>query len=255
MLKIVKHLKPFILPLLLAIVLLYVQAMADLALPDYMSNIVNKGVQQSGIDHAVPEAVSKTEMDKLLLFLFSEDKSAVLDSYNLIESSTSTYGDLLKDYPNLNGEDVYVLKDLTASQIDSIDLVMAKALLSASGVDKMIADANGEEIDFNGTKIPAGTDLFAMLAQIPEEKRAEIVDASSAKFESMGDKMVIQVGANIVKTTYDTLGVDTGKLQRNYILNIGYIMLLITLLGAACSIAVGFIAAKIAAGLGRDLRK
>lgn len=255
MFKLIKFMKPFILPLLVAIALLYVQAMSDLALPDYMSNIVNTGIQQGGIEHAVPEAIRLSEMDKVTLFMNSKDKSLVLGHYELIVPTASNYKEYQKEYPNLVGDGVYVLKDLTNSQLDEINLIMAKAILSVSGVKKMIADAGDGDISFNDQTIPAGTDLFALLSQIPEVGRQEMAKASSQQFELMGDKMVISAGANTVKVLYDDLGIKTDNLQNNFILRVGLLMILVTLLGSVCSIAVGFIAAKIAAGLGRNLRK
>ncbi len=247
--------KPFLLPLLLAIALLYVQAMSDLALPDYMSNIVNTGIQQSGIDSAVPEAIKASDMSKLTLFMDASGQELVLERYELTDSLASTYTQLGKEYPNLKGEAVFILKESTKTQLDSIELILAKALLSVAGIDQMISDAKGGDLSLNGQTIPAGTDLFALIAALPEEQRLELTESSNSRFEAMGDKMVLQAGAAMVKATYEGLGVDTSKIQNKYILNMGLLMLLITLIGAVCSIAVGYIAAKIAAGLGRNLRK
>ena len=78
MLRIAKYLKPFIPLFLIAVVLLFVQAMSDLSLPDYLSKIVNIGIQQYGITSAVPEAVRQTEMKHLNLFLSSDEQNEVL---------------------------------------------------------------------------------------------------------------------------------------------------------------------------------
>ncbi len=73
MLKIIKHLKPFIASILLVLGLLFVQAVCDLSLPDYMSNIVNVGIQQGGVDNAVPKVIRKSELDKIKVFLDEGD--------------------------------------------------------------------------------------------------------------------------------------------------------------------------------------
>ena len=86
--KIIKHLKPFVGAIFISFVLLFVQAICDLSLPDYMSNIVNVGIQQGGVDNAVPEIIRASEFDKLLIFIKDEDKSLVKDSYNLLDKST-----------------------------------------------------------------------------------------------------------------------------------------------------------------------
>ena len=84
MLKLLKYLKPFIGSMIIAIAFLFVQAVCDLSLPDYMSNIVNVGIQQKGIEDAVPKAIKSSELNKLLLFINSDDKKVVEDNYNLI---------------------------------------------------------------------------------------------------------------------------------------------------------------------------
>ncbi|QOR34919.1 ABC transporter ATP-binding protein [Clostridium sp. 'deep sea'] len=255
MLKLTKFLKPFIISLLIAIALLFVQAMTDLALPDYMSDIVNKGIQQGGIDSSIPQIVTETDINRLNLFYNEDTKQLILSKYDLITSSDEQYNNYLEKYPKLNQQPIYVVKKLSKDEVNELSLPMAKAMLAVAGVEQMKASAKDGFIEFNGTKIPANTDLFALLANMPKAQREVLLNKSSERFTQMGDKMVVQAGANVVKSYYEGLGVDVSKLQRNYILRIGALMLLISLIGAACSIAVGFIAAKIAAGLGRNLRK
>ena len=83
MLKIIKHLKPFIASILLVLGLLFVQAVCDLSLPDYMSNIVNVGIQQGGVDNAVPKVIRKSELDKIKVFLDEGDVKKIEDNYIL----------------------------------------------------------------------------------------------------------------------------------------------------------------------------
>lgn len=255
MFKLAKYLKPFIGMILLAIILLFVQAMADLSLPDYMSNIVNKGIQQGGIESAVPEAVRKSKMDKLTLFISDTGKTEVLNNYTLIDKSSSDYNKHVVDYKALEKEPIYVLKDIDKEEIDKLNPLIGKALLSVSGVEKMKADAKGGEISFNGTKLPATTDLFALIAKLPAQQRAKISAETDKKFTALGDSMIIQAAASPIKIEYDALGMNTDKLQSSYILNVGMFMLLLSLVGAACTVVVGFLASRTAAGLARNLRK
>ncbi len=76
MIRILKYLKPYLLLILIAVGLLFVQANADLALPDYMSKIVNNGIQQGGVENAVPKAIRQSEMDKLVIFLSAAGQGA-----------------------------------------------------------------------------------------------------------------------------------------------------------------------------------
>lgn len=255
MLKLMKYLKPYIFMILIAIILIFVQAMSDLALPDYMSNIVNKGIQQGGIVNAVPKAVRKSQMDKLTLFMSDKDKAEVLKNYKLVDKSSTDYDKYIKSYPALSNEPVYILKNIDNTEIDKINLPMAKAFLAVTGIEKAKAEAKGGIINFNGKKIPANIDLFAMIAKMPKEQLIELSAEMDKRFASLGDNMVIQAATASVKSEYKALGMNTDKIQNNYIIQTGIIMLLISLLSAACTVMVGFFAAKVAAGLSRDLRK
>ena len=110
--KLLKYLRPFAGAIIVAIMLLFVQAISDLSLPSYMSNIVNIGIQQKGIEDAVPKAIKSSELNKLLLFTNSDDKKVVEDNYKLIrkeELSNDDYEKYIKQYPELANEDIYVL--------------------------------------------------------------------------------------------------------------------------------------------------
>ncbi|QAA30211.1 ABC transporter ATP-binding protein [Clostridium manihotivorum] len=255
MVKLAKYAKPFIMPLIVAIALLFVQAMTDLALPDYMSNIVNKGIQQNGIENAVPSAITQSKMNKLTLFMSENDKKEVIDNYTLINKDSSDYEKYVKDYPQLEKESVYVLKDISKSEIDKLNPTIGKAFLTVSGVDKMKSEAKNGKINFNGQEIPSNTDLFALLGKLSEEQRTKVSEQANKKFEELGDSMIVQAAIAPIKDEYKALGVNTDKLQSSYIKRTGVTMLGISLIGAVCTILVGFLGAKIAAGLSRNLRR
>jgi ABC-type multidrug transport system, ATPase and permease components len=252
--RLAKYLNPFIGLIAAAIALLFVQAMCDLSLPDYMSNIVNVGIQQGGIENAVPKAIRKSQMDKLTLFIFGQDKNEVMNNYILVDKSSTDYDKYVKDYPVLSSEPIYAIKEINKAEIDILNPIMGKALLTVSGVEKMKAGAKEGVIDFNGRKIPANVDLFALFGSLPEDQRAGIMEEGSKKFTALGDKMVVQAAAPLIQAEYKALGVNTDRIQSRYILNIGMYMILISLLSAACIVAVGLFASRTAAGLSRDLR-
>ena len=255
MFKLAKYLKPFIAMIVIAIILLYVQAMSDLALPDYMSNIVNKGIQQNGIESAVPQAVSKSKMDKLMLFISETDKTEVSSNYILVDKSSPDYDKYVVDYPQLEKESIYVLKDIDKTEIDKLNPIIGKAFLAVSGVEKMKADAKGGQISLNGAKLPANTDLFTLIGNLPAEQRAKLSEETDKKITALGDNMIVQAAASSIKAEYDALGMDTGKIQSSYILRAGKFMLLLSLLGAVCTVVVGLLASRTAAGVTRNLRK
>ncbi len=239
----------------MAIFFVVVQAMSDLALPDYMSNIVNKGIQQGGIVNAVPEAIRKTQMDKLLLFVSDRDKERILNDYKLIDKLSNEYEKYLKKYPILSKEAVYVLKKVDNEEIDKLNIPMAKALLAVAGIEKAKANAKNGVIEFSGKQIPANIDIFMLLSQLPKDQLLKIREEINKKFSTLGDSMVVQAAAAVIKDEYKRIGIDTGAIQTNYILRIGLLMLLITLLSAFSTVMVAFFGSKVAAGVARDLRK
>ncbi|GKU27627.1 ABC transporter ATP-binding protein [Clostridium folliculivorans] len=254
MVKLAKYIKPFILPIIVAIALLFVQAMTDLALPDYMSNIVNKGIQQNGIESAVPSAVRQSQMNKLVLFMSEDNKKEVMDNYTLVDKSSTDYDKYVKDYPQLQKEPIYVLKDISNSEINTLNPILGKAFLAVSGVDKMKSEAKDGKISFGGKEIPANTDLFALLGKLPADQRAKLSEDTNKKFEELGDSMVVQAAVVPIKDEYKALGVNTDKIQSGYIKKTGVTMLGISLLGALCTVMVGFLGARVAAGVSRNLR-
>lgn len=255
MLKLARYLKPYVLLIFAAIFFIFVQAISELTLPDYMSNIVNKGIQQGGIVNAVPEAIRKSQMDKLLLFVKPEEKERILKDYELVDKFNNDYNKYVKKYPILSKEPVYVLKNINSSEIERINLPMGKAFLTISGIEKAKANAKNGVIEFNGRKIPTNIDLFGIMAQMPEEQLLKIRDEMDKKFSSLGDNMIIQAAVGAIKDEYKAIGINTGKIQTNYILYTGLLMLLITVLSAFSTIMVAFFGAKVGAGVARDLRK
>jgi ATP-binding cassette subfamily B multidrug efflux pump len=263
MLRLVRYLKPYAALIVVTIVLLFVQANADLALPDYMSRIVNYGIQQGGVENAVPNAVRQSTMDKLVLFMSSDTQQLVLGDYTLVTQDSPDYDKLVQEYPALSEGPIYVLKDVDRAEIDRLNPILGRALVVVSAIEQMMENPSqappmGSDTGMGGfdlSKLPPGTDLFALLAQLPEAQKAQIADAIESRFASLGDSMINQMAVTAVKAEYDALGMDTGKLQTRYILRTGTTMLLISLLGGACTIAVGFLAARTAAGAARDIRQ
>jgi ATP-binding cassette, subfamily B, multidrug efflux pump len=260
MLRLAKYLKPFILLIILAIGLLFIQAQADLALPDYMSKIINVGIQQGGVDSAVPQAIRKTEMDKLTIFSSAEDKTSILNDYTLIDSSSVDFGKYKKLYPTLANEPVYVLNSINQTEIDRLNPIMGRSFLAVTAIDTLMKDpaklsAMGAGLGFDLTKLPAGIDIYTILSKLPAATLSQITTTMNQKFSTMSDSMIIQSAASSIKEEYTALGMNTAKFQTGYILRIGSLMLLLTLLSITCTIAVGFLSARTAAGMARDVRQ
>ena len=260
MLRLKRYLKPYLLLILLTIALLFIQANADLALPDYMSKIVNNGIQQGGVENAVPKAIRQSEMDKIFLFMNADKKTLILGNYSLVDKNSPDNASFVKQFPQLANEPIYVLKTIDKTTTSQLNPVMGKALLVVSSIEQMMVDpakaaALSQSLGFDISKLPTGMDVFTLLSKVPATQREQITSSIDAKFNTLGEKMVIQMAVGTVKNEYTALGMDTSKVQSNYILNTGILMLLLSLLSGVCTIIVGYLSAKAAAGSSRDLRK
>ncbi len=266
MVKLMKYLKGSGKSILLIILLLILQAFCDLSLPSYTSNIVNIGIQQGGIDSHVPEVVREQQMKKLMIFAKEDEKELIEDSFELLkeeEYSKSEWNDLKKEYPALEEESLYQLKSLKDEQLQELAEVlktpeMMVSYLSADGEE---AEAMREELISQikkslpkNTKLPKDIDLFDLLAQMPEEAIEEMTEKAQEQMSAMSESIIEQMAAAFAKLEYEAIGIDMQAVQNAYLLKTGAKMLGLSLLMMAASIFVTLIAAKIAAGLGRDLR-
>jgi len=261
MIRLAKYLKPYLTMILLSIILLFAQANFDLALPDYLSRIVNIGIQQGGVENAVPIAIRQSQMDKVTLFMSDDEKADVLAVYTLVDQGSADYHDVVKQYPALSEEPIYVLNDVDTEAVERLNPIIAKALTVVSGIEMMVANPEmavemgmDGELDFDLSKIPAGMDIFTILAQMPSLQLEQISKTINQRFSMLDDNMVVQAATSTVKAEYLALGVNAEKLQTNYILKIGAMMSLLTLLSGVCVIAVGYFSARTAAGVARDIR-
>ncbi len=262
MLRLRSYLYPYIWMFAMAVVLLFIQANLDLALPDYLSRIVNTGIQQNGVDSTLPQVIRQEQLDKVRLFLNGEDLAAVNDAYIPVEPGIPDYDSLLAQFPLMSEQPVLALGSLPEREIERLALPFGKALLAVTAIEELSRDPQaatdlvpGFDPGFDPAQIPAGTDLFVLLAQLPESSRLRVVDAIDARFEALGESMVSQTAVLEVKAEYEALGADIQSLQTSYILRVGAIMLVITLLSALATISVGYLSARTAAGVGRDLRR
>ena len=239
MLKLIKELKPFVIPILLIIVLLFLQAATELALPDYMSDIVNVGIQQSGIEKTVPKVMKADTMSKVKMFVSEDERSLIDNSYKLINSGNLTeneYKNLLKKYPALKSESLYILNTDSKEDMEKLDSCLGNALFIVKNMEERVRGNtfNANEINLNETNV-LKSQADGMIKAIPES----IVKQSAIEY---------------IKSQYEDIGIDIGKVQTNYILYVGGIMLLISLTGMAATISVGFISARISSAFGRNLR-
>jgi ATP-binding cassette, subfamily B, multidrug efflux pump len=253
MLKLIKHLKPFIWSIVAIFALLFVQAMTDLALPGYMANIVNVGIQASGIQNANPEAIRSSELDKLTLFMNDNDKATVLNSYLLLDKQSLSADDYAKDvkkYPDLANETIYILNANNKDVISKLNTIFSKPIVLVVSIEqKGIAGLTGSN------ELPGDTDPFTVIAQMDPSTLETMRNIAFQRMDALPANLITQSSTGFLLKEYGVLGMSLSSIQTKYILRVGGLMLLITLLGAACSVVVGFLSARVAAGLGRNLRQ
>jgi ATP-binding cassette subfamily B protein len=254
MTKLFKHLKPFVWAIIFIFVLLFAQAMLDLSLPGYMANIVNIGIQQDGIANAVPQAVRVTEFSHISIFLTSAQISQVTNDYILLDKqslSASDYAKYVKTYPQLANEDIYKINITDKKEIASLDTIFSHSLPVVANLEQNAAATFAQF----GIPYTAGQDPFAVLAQLPPAQQVVLQGAAQTQINAIEPDLLTEYSVAYLTIEYKALGMNTGTIQHRYLFNIGEIMVLITLASAACSVTVGYISARIAAGVGRNMRK
>ncbi len=256
MVKILKYLKSSWISILVIIVLLVGQAMCDLSLPDYTSNIVNVGIQQGGIEETAPKVIRASSMDKLLLLTDEKDADTIQNSYTYI-SKDSAKDEEIEDYPALEKEDVYELKDLSKEDLDSLESLMSKPMMMLSMLsDEKVANEIVDGIVANMTmEFATRPDLFTLLEQMPEDIKNEMLAESEKQVKDMPDSVVDQAAVAYVREEYKAVGLNTDSIQTNYIFITGLKMLGLALASMTATILVGLLGARLAARLGRTLRK
>lgn len=259
MLNLLKHLKPFVGSMILAIALLFIQAICDLSLPDYMSNIVNVGIQQGGVENAVPKVIKLSEMEKLFIFMNDDEKNVVKDNYTLLDKdnlTTDEYNKYVKDYPELKNESIYKLNTNEEEKIDKLNDIFGKPMLIVSMLESQGLDG----VPGIDSMAPQGMDLskmdpFEMLNMMSQEQIDSMLSKVDEKLSDMPDSMVTQAATSYVKEQYKEVGINTNKLQSNYVIIAGVKMVGIALISMVATVIVSFIAARVGAALGRNLRK
>jgi ATP-binding cassette, subfamily B, multidrug efflux pump len=261
--KLMHYLKPFRLSILAVVILLVIQALCDLSLPQYTSDIVDVGIQQGGIENNALEAVRVSTYQKMQYFMSSEDSEYLLKYYKYVgkdSSSESEYKEYLKDYPVLETEDIYVLDTKDKDVKEKISSIVSKPLFITAILDGSISmeSDSDEETDSDSTSfLPPeleGQDIFAALSMMTEKQVAKFNKKINDKMSKMPSSILEQSAIVVVKQEYNSIGVDVDKIQNHYIAIAGIKMLSLAVVGMIAAIIVGFLASRIAAGTSKNLR-
>ena len=239
MLKALKYLKPFWKSVIAVIFLIFAQVQLELALPDYMSNIVTNGIQYNGITSPVPEALSTSTYEHMEYFMSDEDVTTFENSYKLIEKGNSSY---TTKYPLNETEDIYILnadKDASLKAIVEKPLFITQLLNDPDLLQKM--------------NITSADDLYSAISNSPQMKDSILskVDESLSGYTS---ENIEAASIMALKSEYASLGVSISSLQNAYIMREGFIMLLISLAGSLCAMVASYLSSRAATGACKNMR-
>ena len=213
MFKLKKYLKPHIVAIILAILFLFGEAVCELVLPNLMSDIVNVGIQNTGVENASPEVISTDGMTLLKPFMSDNSKKLVEKSYKLVESGTDSAKDYENAYPILkeNGKSVYVLTDY--SDRSALDDAFGKADVALIAMMQDFAKQSGtsasssEDMDISNVDITEMYKINPMLSMIPQSKFDEYIKDS----DSTDNQVISTVGCAMTKLFYKEAGIDMGQ--------------------------------------------
>ena len=257
------------------LLILVLQAYCDLSLPAYTSDIVNVGIQQGGIEDEVPRQIATEEMEKLLLFVSEDDQQTVMDAYTEDNTSYKKEAYVLKDSVAEEENTMENLKDIL-----QIPMMMTSGIESGSDTTKQMEDKLKEQMSKGmAQSMPQGANqtmpegmpqgesqaesqavslddmsMFDLLKMLPAEQRATMVEKIEEQMSEMPDTILDQAAVSFCRSAYKDLGMDMDQTQIHYLLKTGGQMAALALLGMAASIMVAFLASRVGASAGRDLR-
>lgn len=275
--KIAKNMLPYWKSVIIILALLVVQAMCDLALPSYTSDIIDVGIQNSGVEHVVPEKITEEEL-QTAQFIMTDDEADVWK--NLYKEKDGYYElkDLSEDKLNQADEELTVPLimnyQMSAMEVDTFK----KSIAAQMGMDEaQLADMSVEQIgqmmhmelesfmqekkdDDGNTKTVECVDVrgvFSALLQSGAMTKDQIFsmrDDMEDTIDAMGSSLVKSMGVAYAVSADKAAGVDINQVQKNYLWMSGLKMVGMALLMGVVTVLVGFFASRVGAGVGRDLR-
>ncbi len=226
--KLFKHLGEHKVSVLLIILLLIGQAYCDLALPSYTSDIVDVGIQQGGIENAVPERMREETFNQISLFLSDEEREEALQAYTLAEG-------------------VYERNTSDPETIERLDEAFGLPMVILSTIQEAEQDGESQAaLEQFSAAIASGEITDEMIEGIKEQALASMGD--------MSDSIISQRAVLFVEAEYEALGMDLDQVQMRYLLTTGGKMLGLTLLMVCTAVLSGLLSSRTAAKIGMDLR-
>ena len=275
--KIAKNMLPYWKSVIIILALLVVQAMCDLALPSYTSDIIDVGIQNSGVEHVVPEKITEEEL-QTAQFIMTDDEADVWKNLYKEQDGYYELKDLSEDKLNQADEELTVPLimnyQMSAMEVDTFK----KSIAAQMGMDEaQLADMSVEQIgqmmhmelesfmqekkdDDGNTKTVECVDVrgvFSALLQSGAMTKDQIFsmrDDMEDTIDAMGSSLVKSMGVAYAVSADKAAGVDINQVQKDYLWMSGLKMVGMALLMGVVTVLVGFFASRVGAGVGRDLR-
>ena len=249
---------------LVVFALLFVQAYCDLALPDYTSKIVDTGIQQGGIESPLPQTVRQSTLDALSLLMSEEDAQKLQNAYQYYLQDDG----VLQLRSDLTEAERTALEDAVTTPDIVLYMAAAQAANTPAGQNSMgmtglaetpsaAADADTETVTPTAADLDTVCSQFAAMSQMPGFDRSMLqkqLDGAMSKLDSTLLENLKSQSLLLVQLEYEAQGVAQ-DVQMGYLFRVGGQMLALTLLMVAVAVAVGFLASRVSAAIGRDLRR
>ena len=221
--KLLKYLKGFKIAILSLVVVLGVRVVAELALPTYTSNIVDTGIQQSGIEDAVPSKISEKSLNTLELFMSDDEIKQVTENYT-------------KDGDN------YILNNVSDETRMKLNNIFKETMTVVLGAKSNNTDLN---------QIAQGVQAGVVSKDTLTDQRKKAI----SELGNSADMMTKQGGISFVKEEYKQVGIDTNEIRTNYLKEVGFMMIIVTLISGIASVISNFIASRVSAKVAYNLRE
>ncbi len=234
MLKLAKYLKRSAGFIVVIIALLFLQAYCDLSLPSYTSDIINVGIQQGGIEDAVPNQIRDKSLKQLFLFMTKEEQQTVQEQYQQ------------------NDDGIWKLKDISKEERDELNSIFEKpmAMVLALSEDSDTTKGIKEQM-----QLPEGVGILDAMMQMPQEQLQKMQEQMREQMDQMPDMMLEQSSIVYVKAEYQAQDVNMDQIQTHYIKTSGIKMVAMALVIMLASVSVTFLSCRVAASFARDVRE
>ena len=221
--KLLKYLKGFKIAILSLVVVLGVRVVAELALPTYTSNIVDTGIQQSGIEDAVPSKISEKSLDTLELFMSDDEIKQVTENYT-------------KD------GNTYILNNVSDETRMKLNNIFKETMTVVLGAKSNNTDLN---------QVAQGVQAGVVSKDTLTDQRKKAI----SELGNSADMMTKQGGISFVKEEYKQVGINTNEIRTNYLKEVGFMMIIVTLISGIASVISNFIASRVSAKVAYNLRE